>query len=450
MLKFMKKVVLILIVILPLLVAGQEEKKFGIQFSGFVKTDIFYDSRQTVDLREGHFLILPANESLDANLNDINAHSSFNFLSIQTRLNGNITGPDVLKAKTSGYIEAEFFGTSSTDVNGFRLRHAYAMLDWKKSELMIGQFWHPMFITSCFPATLSFNTGAPFEPFSRNPQIRYTFRFGKFRAIGTAVAQRDFQNAGPNGNSSEYLRNSGIPEGNLKLEFNSLNKEKEKEFLFGIGVDYKMLQPRLYTSVTWKVNDTVYTINPTDTLIVPLEKKKSYSTDTKIDGLSAFAYFKLKFKPITIKVQGTYAQLSDNLTMLGGYAVSEITNSAINEVAYTPMTIYSVWADIHTNGPKWEFGIFGGYSGNLGYDANPIQGSKANTIKEFYGRGSDIKYVYRIAPRVAYKSGKMKFAIEVENTTAAYGAVDVADQGKVINTKDINNLRVLLGVFYMF
>jgi hypothetical protein len=442
----MKKIAFILLTILPILVTSQEEKKFGIQFSGFVKTDIFYDTRQTVDLREGHFLILPANEKLDTYGNDINAHSSFNFLSIQTRLNGNITGPDVLKAKTSGYIEAEFFGTSNADVNGFRLRHAYAMLDWKKSELMIGQFWHPMFITSCFPATLSFNTGAPFEPFSRNPQIRYTFRFGKFRAIGTAVAQRDFQNQGPNGASTEYLRNSGMPEGNLKLEFNSVNKEKEKEFLFGVGVDYKTLQPRLFTSVTWKVNDTVFTINPADTLIVPLEKKRDYETNVTVDGLSAFAYFKLKFKPITIKVQGTYGQLTDNLTMLGGYAVSEVTNAATNEVAYTPMSIFSVWTDIHNNGAKWEYGIFGGYTQNLGFDLNPV----GDPAKNIYGRGSDIKSVYRIAPRVAYKSGKMKFALEIENTVAAYGKIDQNDKGLVKTTRDISNLRVLLGVFYMF
>jgi len=27
---------------------------------------------------------------------------------------------------------------------------------------MIGQFWHPMFATDCYPDVVSFNTGAPF------------------------------------------------------------------------------------------------------------------------------------------------------------------------------------------------------------------------------------------------------------------------------------------------
>jgi len=34
-----------------------EQSEFGIKFNGFVKTDLMYDSRQTVAAREGHFLL---------------------------------------------------------------------------------------------------------------------------------------------------------------------------------------------------------------------------------------------------------------------------------------------------------------------------------------------------------------------------------------------------------
>jgi hypothetical protein len=105
---------------------------FGISFSGFVKTDIIYDSRQTVNLREGHFLLYPANRNLDLNGADINAKSSFNILSIQTRLTAKLKGPDAFSAKTSGVIESEFFGTSDADLNGLRLRHAFVKFDWEK------------------------------------------------------------------------------------------------------------------------------------------------------------------------------------------------------------------------------------------------------------------------------------------------------------------------------
>ena len=134
----MKKHLLILAFILPVMIFSQEAKKFGIKFSGFVKTDIFFDTRQTVDVREGHFSLYPKGEYFDINGDDINAKPCFNFLSIQTRLRGKITGPDAFGAKTSALIEGAFFGTSNGDINGFRLRHAFAKLNWTNTDLLVG------------------------------------------------------------------------------------------------------------------------------------------------------------------------------------------------------------------------------------------------------------------------------------------------------------------------
>ena len=167
--------------------ADKPQTTFGISFSGFIKTDVIYDSRQTVSIREGHFFLFPKGELLDPAGRDVNARGNFNILSVQTRLVGKITGPDALGAKTSGLIEGEFFGTADGDTNGFRLRHAYVKLNWKTTELMIGQFWHAMFITECYPEVVSFNTGAPFQPFSRAPQIRLTQTFSRVSLIATAL-----------------------------------------------------------------------------------------------------------------------------------------------------------------------------------------------------------------------------------------------------------------------
>jgi hypothetical protein len=133
-----------------------QAQEWGIKFSGFVKTDVMFDTRQTENLREGHFLLIPLPQKLNTEGKDLNAKSSFNILSIQTRLVGNITAPDVLDAKTSGYIEAEFFGATDSDGNGFRLRHAYTKLDWDNTSLLIGQTWHPMFCNRMFPGNSFF------------------------------------------------------------------------------------------------------------------------------------------------------------------------------------------------------------------------------------------------------------------------------------------------------
>jgi len=68
--------------------AQDSKSGFGITLSGFVKTDIMFDTRQTVSAREGHFLLYPSPELLDLNQKDINDKPNFNILSIQSRLTG--------------------------------------------------------------------------------------------------------------------------------------------------------------------------------------------------------------------------------------------------------------------------------------------------------------------------------------------------------------------------
>ncbi len=428
----MKKGILVLLVILPLLGLTQEEKKFGIKFHGFVKSDIFFDSRQTWDAREGHFLLYPKNESLDINGDDINATSKFNILSIQTRLKGVISGPDVWGAKTSGLIEGAFFGNIGTDINGFRLRHAFVKLTWEKSELLVGQFWHPMFVTSCFPGTVSFNTGTPFQPFARNPQIRFTKRFGKFNLIGTVIEQVDFVDKGPDGVSRSYLINNAFPEVNLRFEFKSDN------IIAGIGGNIKSLMPRTYI-------ESSYMYSPN------IDKVK---TKQRVVGKSIFGYFKIKTDPITVKLYGIIGQMMHSMTNLGGYAETEIINEEIEQfqpgpnpveyrttnIKYSPVSTGSVWVDVHTNGKTWQVGLFGGLSKNLG-TTDTIVGAN-------YSRGSNIDYAYRISPRVIYNNGKFRIAPEIEYTVAAYGTPD--EKGIVKDSKEIANFRFLIGVYFFF
>jgi hypothetical protein len=387
----------------------QTEKPFGISFSGFVKTDLMYDSRQTVSIREGHFLLYPQNENLDSKGNDINDHPSFNILSIQSRLNGRITGPDAFSAKTSGIIEAEFFGTSDADINLFRLRHAFVKLDWENTSLLVGQTWHPLFIAEMFPGVVSFNTGVPFQPFSRNPQVKFTQSFDKLKFIITAASQRDFSSAGPDGFTSTYLRNSVIP--NLHLQFQYSNED----LFAGAGIDYKNITPRLVTPRRIKTNET-------------------------ISSLAYTGFFKLNFNPVTFKLQGIYGgNLADQI-MLGGYAVSSIDTISGSE-QYTNINCLSVWGEISA-GKDIEYAVFAGFTKNLG--------SKDNIAGPYYGRGTNIENVFRISPRVQYNSGKIRLSTEIEYTSAGYGIPDNLNKGKVENPNNVTNLRLLAAVFYFF
>jgi hypothetical protein len=397
---------------------GQSEEKkpaFGISLAGFVKTDLFYDTRQNVSVREGHFLLYPKGPLLGPDGDDVNDRDSFNILSIQTRIGGRITGPDALGARTSAYIEAEFFGASDADVNGFRLRHAYLKLAWPRSELMIGQSWHPMFPAESFPDVVSFNTGAPFQPFNRSPQVRFTQTFGKMSLTATALSQRDFVSTGPEGPSSVYLRNAALPEFNLKIQVASKNGARKTETVAGLGADVMRIAPRIVTAA-------------------------GYETEESLTGLAAMAFFKRRWPKWTWKAEASWGENLHHLTLLGGYGVEGVVDPVRLDWAYTPIAALSLWTEIMTNGATWQTGVFAGYSKNLG-SPHEITGAT-------YARGADIDELYRLSPRLVCNVGKMRFAGEIELTGASYGTPDAF--GEVRNAAFVRNLRLLLAAYYFF
>lgn len=423
--------------LISLTTQAQEKKeapKFGISFSGFVKTDIFYDTRQAINIREGHFLLYPENVLPDANSRDINAKPAFNILSIQSRLRGAITGPNAFGAKTSGVLEADFFGNAGPgldDVNGFRLRHAFVKLNWTTTELLVGQYWSPMFVAEMFPAVISFNTGAPFQPFTRNPQIRVSKTMGGLKVFGVLYAQRDFTSIGPEYSlvagkysaaavsSSKFMRNAGIPNAHLQFQFTPASTEH----LFGAGVDIKTIKPETFT--------------------VDSSRTKRFETSEKLSSLSYIAYARVKLKPVTFKLQGILAQNATDLVMIGGYT-SEITDLATGNKQFNNITTGSVWFEAHTNGQNVQFGLFTGYTENLGTTDD------ISSTASFYARGANIDNVYRIAPRIEFISGKLNIALEIEHTVASYGKQNGDLKGGVTDGEAVANTRGLVAFIFKF
>lgn len=407
----MKKFTILMIVLIMTapLVAQTAQPEFGIKFKGFVKTDVMFDTRQTVAAREGHFLLYPHGEYADINGDDIHAGANLNMLSIQTRLTGVITGPDAFGARTSGLIEGAFFGHSNSDVNGFRLRHAFVKLDWATSSLMVGQYWHPMFITEVFPGVISFNTGVPFQPFSRNPQVRFIKKMDKLYLTLTAASQRDFTSTGPAGSSSSYLRNAALPILDANLKY------KSDGVVAGAGVNFKSLKPRLQTT-------------------------EGVKTDSKVSSFSTMAFAKFNINKSTLKFEAIYGDNLTDLLMLGGYAVTTVDNETAEE-EYTNIKTLSTWAEIIC-GDKIKYALFAGYTKNMGA-ADEIYSSSY-----WYARGTTIENVFRISPRIQVRRGNTQFAAEVEYTSAAYGTPNA--KGEVENTTNVANIRFLFAAYLFF
>ena len=77
--------------------AGQEAKKEAspknnFKLYGFVRNYFVYDSRESISGTGDLFYYLPKDISLDASGEDINATSSFRYLSLTSRLGVDVTG----------------------------------------------------------------------------------------------------------------------------------------------------------------------------------------------------------------------------------------------------------------------------------------------------------------------------------------------------------------------
>ncbi len=396
-----------------------EEKKIKIEPSGFIKSDIFFDSRQNVEALEGLLLIFPKDELLDENGKDINAKSSLGIVDISTRLRGNVTGPDILGAKLTGLIEVDWTGITGTYFTSrVRLRHAYTKLNWEKTEILFGREWHPMFTKDCFPSVMSLNTGIPFQPFNRSPMLQVSHEIGKLKFIAAAISQSDYVSTGPDGKSAQYIKNSNIPNLHLQIQF------KPGNVLFGAAIDYKSIMPRTVTESLVNL-DTDY-----DSLFV---------TDEKVNSLAYMGYFKYKQSKIEIKAKAIYGQNLAESVMPGGYGVSKL-DSITGREEYTPFNHFYTWGNI-IYGDKTKLGLFAGYTKNLGAN-KPI-------VSDTYGMALNIDYLYRLTSTVSHKINNLMLAVELEYTVAAYG--DKASKyGEFTKSHEVSNTRIMFSVFHFF
>ena len=416
----------------------EKTKNWDLHWSGLITFDAFWDTRKPVESRDGGIYLYPENVFYDKNGKDINAYASFNFVAMNTRLNLKIQVPDALGAKITGMIEGWFMGISNADMNGFALRHALIKMDWKSTQLLFGQTWHPLFTDRMFAYTVAGSAGAPFQPFARVPQIRVTQKFVKSNYLLAYLnAQRDVLTFGPNGNSAEYLRQSMMPEMGLQYIFDTQKKDKQnnsKHIIYtGLGFNFKRIVPRLMTA------DTVAT------------KKglNSYSC------IAFFHYEHLVNKQLKAgcKLKAAYVQNSYEYLMIGGYAIKEYENNAPldfnKNYDYTNLHTLSFWGDLYLNYRSWEVGLFGGYCHNLG-SFHAIQ-SPENSFS-YYARVPNADFMYRLSARLKYTANKLQFCLEPEYTSAVYGA-SLTSAGKVdvaSPTYWVHNLRVLGSVVLYF
>lgn len=411
---------------------------------GFVRSDIFYNSRKNVELRDGSLNVYPmdagtaylANKAND----DINDRSQIFFSGIVSRFGVKFNGLTALGAKATGALETDFFGINTGSENLLRLRHAYVALDWKKTQLLVGQYWNPNFIVPCFPGVANFSTGIPFNPFGFSPQVRVTHRFNKnFSLMGMMFGQElagfstagTFNNISATASGADAFKYSNVPDFAAELTYTV-----DKTFLAGLGGEINTIRPRL--------NDA----DPVTGFI------KNINTNVSMKNVKFYA--KYTHKNFLIKA---YAIMGQNLSRyVSTGALVEYRDSASGEWKYKAQNQINLWGEfILTRSKKVQPALFAGYIKNLGLSEDIASNQYKVGSYAMYSRGTTLTRgwdnMFRIAPRVDIISNKFKFSPEVELNTMLYGNVDKANlklATTAANEYKASNLRLQFTTTYIF
>ena len=393
--------------------AFAQDSKPSFKWYGFIRTYFAYDSRESSAGTEDLYFYMPKDQKLNAAGEDANAISSFRFAALTSRLGLDVTGYEVGGYKIGAKIETDFYSGVSgvTGTATLRLRQGFVTVAKDGRSWKIGQAWTPM--AADLPDIFSLESGAPFGPFSRSPQVTFEGKLNDALSItASAIWQMQYTSTGPDGNSANYIKYSCLPELYLGLNLTGTKG------LFRIGAEYVNIKPRNVNSLGSKVSD-------------------------RLGMFNAFEYGQLKAGGWTLKEKVTYANDGSHMNLVGGYGVSQFNSDGSWE--YSATRNISGWftANFKPQNSKWTPQILLGYIKNFG-TADPIVG-------DFWCKNSanSVAQMYRIQPEVLYNLGKLQFGLEYMLTSVQYGKAN-ANKLAVDDLHWVANNRVQLMVKYTF
>lgn len=391
----------------------QNDNRFQFKLYGFVRNDFTYDSRKTLASVGELFNFIPYDKKNNTNGQDLNAVPSTRWLSVASRLGFDIASPQYGNFRFTAKIEADFCG-SGTVMPVFRLRQANVALNWQHHQIIAGQTWHPM-TGDMLPNIVSLNTGAPFNPFSRAPLIRYNaFINSNITISAAAIYQLQYSSPGPAGNSTKYQVFGGLP------EFYIGATAKGKGWKTGIGAEYMAIRP--------------------------FETYNDQLINTMAHSFSGQIFAEYTGSGFEAKIKSVLGQNLGHLLMMSGYGAYGMKNNDPNTIRFSPLTQSSSWVTLayktnnKTNNIRAT--LFGGYMKNLGASQQLIPDM-------VYVRGfENIDQMFRISPSVQYSYKGLNIGLEYEYTGVFYG--DIKPDYSVLPTHLIGNHRAYLIFVYNF
>lgn len=394
----------LVVILSALLLCGsafaQEETPAKFKLYGFIRNYMAVDSRDVNGGTHDLYFYMPKDISLSAENVDVNNALSWKLLSLTTRLGLDVSAYQFGNMKLSGKVEADFYslnGTASANtIAQLRLRQAYVALNWGLGEkssvtLNLGQTWHPMAVD--MPHMTNLETGAPFNPFNRSPQVMSHWKVGHWTFTGGLLYL------------SQYLP--------LDMEASMTAGKMTK------SVDpYKYGMPEFYVGAAATYGGFYFKLGATEITTKPVRNVAGVKAKGFLNAVSPFYFFQYTTpnKMFQLRTKTTLAQSGEHLNLLSGYGISKYDEAA-QSFAYTPMQDFVTWVSC-SYGKKFQVMGMLGYMQQLGTTEDLLEGWMLLLNS---AAATNIQKAVRFTPTVAWNWGKFTLSLEYDITSAQYG-----------------------------
>ena len=390
--------------------SAQEEVPAQFKLYGFIRNYMAFDTHEVNAGTQDLYFYMPKDRRLAEDGRDLAEVPTFRMLALTTRLGLNVSGYRIGETKVSGAVEGDFYCMNGS-VATFRLRQAYIGMLWDNLELgdllvNVGQTWHPM--AADMPHMTNLETGAPFNPFNRSPQIMAHWTVGKFTWTGGILYPMQYLPTGPNGKSADYNKYGLIPEVYLGVSL------KSGGFLGKVGVDFFSIKPR------WNAPVITQASVDGDERILKYDVENTKQLQTRLYAISPFVYLQLTKGKFQLKAKSVLAQAGEHMNLLSGYGATFDWNRL--QLAYTPMQDLVSFVSFQY-GRKWQIMCMAGYMQRLGTTKALFAYDNADVASLWLNTSADpsIQQAFRATPTLAYNLGKLTFSLEYNCTGAFFG-----------------------------
>lgn len=418
----MKKIFIALVALAALSVStlAQDAPKLQFKPYGFVRNYFAYDSRVSTAGTEDFYYWMPKDVKMVGG-EDVNNVSSFRFAALTSRLGLDIVGYEIDGYKISARFETDFYSglTGNTGTAQLRLRQAFVTVAKDQRTWKIGQTWHPM--AADLPDIFSLESGAPFGPFSRTPQVQFDVKLSDAVSFTTAALwQMQFTSTGPEGASANYIKYGCTPELYAGFSF------KSGKNLLRVGGDVLSIKPRQVSS-------------------------KSFAWD-RLTTWTAFMYGATSLGGLDLKAKLTYANDGGHFNMIGGYGVTAI-DPETQSWDFAATRNASGWMTLsYKKLGRWVPSMLLGYVRMFGTPVDVLQDKDdSGTYKYIWVKNSAnvLDQMFRVQPEVIYNLGKLALGLEYMATGVEYGKPNA----RMLASTDLHwviNHRVQMMVKYTF